>query len=81
MPSAKLTHQGGPAAQVGGQDKILHRFGNAWLIKKSDGRHELVGGNENNFTEAKEWVSLFAHEIVFKRSLRCQRMGIQNFTK
>jgi hypothetical protein len=46
---------------------ILNRFGNAWLIKRADGKHELVGGNASDFTEAKEWVSLFAHEIVFNR--------------
>jgi len=47
--------------------KILNRFGNAWLIKRVDGKHELVGGSEGDFTEAKEWVSLFAHEVVFSR--------------
>jgi hypothetical protein len=50
----------------GGQ--ILKCFGNSRLIRRSDGKHELVGGNENNFTETKEWVSLFAHEVVFTRS-------------
>jgi hypothetical protein len=49
--------------------KILNHFGKARLIKWADGKHELVGGSESNFTEAKEWVSLFAHEIVFERSL------------
>jgi hypothetical protein len=68
MPSTNLKHEGDPAAQAGDQDKIVHRFGNAWLIRRSDGTHELMGGNENNFAEAREWVSLFAHEIVFKRS-------------
>jgi hypothetical protein len=50
--------------------RILNRFGNAWLIKRADGKHELVGGNEGDYTEAKEWVSLFAHEVVFSRPLK-----------
>ena len=50
--------------------KIVNRFGNALLIKQSDGKHELVGGTDRDFTEAKEWVSLFAHEIVFSRLRR-----------
>ena len=55
--------------------RILNRFGNAWLIKRADGKHELVGGNENDFTQTKEWVSLFAHEIVFNR-LRVNRRPV-----
>jgi hypothetical protein len=55
--------------------QILKCFGNARLIKRPDGKHELVGGNENNFTEAREWVSLFAHEIVFTRSRRYQHLS------
>jgi hypothetical protein len=47
-------------------DGILH-FGNASLIKREDGKHELVGGDAEDYTQAKEWVSLFAHEIVFSR--------------
>jgi hypothetical protein len=44
--------------------------GNAWLIKRTDGKHELVGGNAGDFTEAKEWVSLFAHDVVFSRPVK-----------
>ena len=51
----------------------LNHFGKAWLIKRADGKHELVGGNAGDFTEAKEWVSLFAHEIVFSRPLKRQK--------
>jgi hypothetical protein len=56
--------------------RILNRFGNAWLIKRADGKHELVGGNESDFTQTKEWVSLFAHEIVFNR-LRVNRRPVE----
>lgn len=46
---------------------IINRFGNAWLIRGANGKHALVGGGIWDFTEAKEWVSLFAHDIVFIR--------------
>ena len=49
---------------------IINRFGNAWLIRGSDGKTALVGGNASDFTEAKEWVSLFAHEVVFSRPVK-----------
>jgi hypothetical protein len=50
--------------------KIINHFGNALLVKRADGKHELVGGSDGDYTDAKEWVSLFAHEIVFKRSVK-----------
>ena len=50
--------------------RILLRFGRARLIRGEDGKYELVGGSEGDYTEAKEWVSLFAHEIVFSRPMK-----------
>jgi hypothetical protein len=50
--------------------KIINRFGRALLVQRSDGKHELVGGSDGDYTAAKEWVSLFAHEIVFTRSVK-----------
>jgi hypothetical protein len=49
--------------------RILNRFGKAWLIKRANGKHELVGGTADDCTEAKEWASLSAHEIVFTQSV------------
>jgi hypothetical protein len=49
--------------------RILNRFGKAWLIKRANRKHELVGGTADDCTEAKEWASLSAHEIVFTRSV------------
>jgi hypothetical protein len=40
--------------------KILNRFGRARLIKRADGKNVLAGGSDRDYTEAKEWVSLFA---------------------
>ncbi len=34
------------------------------LVKKLDGKIELIGGSAENRTEAKEWISLFLHEAV-----------------
>jgi hypothetical protein len=50
--------------------KIINHFGNALLVQRTDGKHELVGGSDGDYTAAKEWVSLFAHEIVFTRSVK-----------
>jgi hypothetical protein len=49
---------------------IINRFGNAWLVRGSNGKTALVGGTTNDFTEAKEWVSLFAHDVVFSRQVK-----------
>jgi hypothetical protein len=53
--------------------KIINRFGSALLVQRTDGKHELVGGSAGDYTAAKEWVSLFAHEIVFHRSVKRRR--------
>jgi hypothetical protein len=58
---------------INNKARILNRFGSGWLVKRADGKHELVGGSAGDFTEAKEWVSLFAHEIVFSRPLKRQQ--------
>jgi hypothetical protein len=49
---------------------IINRFGNAWLIRGADGKNALVGGTDRDFTEAKEWASLFAHDVVFSRPVK-----------
>jgi hypothetical protein len=45
---------------------LIRRFGGARLVRHRNGEHELVGGNDGDRTAAYEWVSLFAHEIVFR---------------
>lgn len=44
---------------------IIQQFGQARLIRHRNGQHVLVGGSTADRTAAFEWVSLFAHEIVF----------------
>jgi len=36
--------------------KVINRFGSAWLIRRANGRHELIGGTDGDFTAAKEWA-------------------------
>ena len=50
--------------------KIIQRFGQATLVRYRNGQHELIGGNTGDRTAAFEWVSLFAHEIVFTHFYR-----------
>ena len=45
--------------------EVVRQFGDALLIRNSNGQHELIGGTNADRTAAFEWVSLFAHEIVF----------------
>jgi hypothetical protein len=56
--------------------KIINRFGNALLVQHTGRKNELVGGSDGDYTAAKEWASLFAHEIVFTWSVkRWQQRG------
>ena len=43
----------------------IARFGPARLVRRQDGRHELIGGTEEHRAAAHEWCSLFAPEVVF----------------
>jgi hypothetical protein len=51
--------------------RVIQEFGGAKLVRRPNGKHELVGGSMADLMAANEWVSLFAHEIVFSRSI-CQ---------
>ncbi|MEJ0091321.1 MAG: hypothetical protein WDM80_16445 [Limisphaerales bacterium] len=45
--------------------QFVRQFGQAKLIKLPNGQHELIGGTDADRIAAFEWVSVFAHEIVF----------------
>jgi hypothetical protein len=45
--------------------RVIQQFGSAKLVKHRNGQHELIGGTSADRANAFEWVSLFAHEIVF----------------
>lgn len=48
------------------QDKgeTIATFGNARLVKKLDGKYELIGGSRDDRRAAREWCSLFLHEAA-----------------
>lgn len=45
--------------------QLVRQFGEASLVRLSNGQHEFIGGIDVDRTAAFEWTSLFAHEIVF----------------
>ena len=45
--------------------RVVQQFGEARLVKHRNGQHELIGGTSTDRAEAFDWVSLFAHEVVF----------------
>jgi len=47
------------------QPETVAVFGRARLVKRIDGRHELIGGSRADHFTAREWCSLFHHELVF----------------
>ena len=54
------------------QDNLIANFGGARLMRKFNGACYLIGGNDADRADAKEWVSMFMHEasISFPRRRR-----------
>lgn len=50
--------------------RVIRRFGQAQLVRFSNGQHELIGGTAGDRAAAFEWASVFAHGVVFPP---CQR--------
>jgi hypothetical protein len=44
--------------------EIVARFGEATLVRRSNGQYELVGGRKEDHFNAREWASLFMHEAI-----------------
>ena len=44
--------------------ETLATFGGARLIKEADGKIRLLGGSRDDRAAAREWSSLFMHEVV-----------------
>lgn len=55
-------------AMGGGRDRrvreVLAVFGRAELVRMHGGGHALLGGTPNDRTRAREWISLFGHDVV-----------------
>ncbi|GEM_PF-6533180 len=49
-------------------ETIVTRFGNAALIKQRRGGWLLRGGSRSDRIEAREWISLFMHEVVVRET-------------
>ena len=43
-------------------------FGKARLVTDATGRVELLGGSPTDRAEAQEWMSLFLHDAVLRKS-------------
>jgi hypothetical protein len=55
----RLKHQIGTK-----RERLITTFGQARLVYLPDGSAELRGGQAEDRTTAKEWISLFMHEVV-----------------
>ncbi len=51
-------------------NRVALHFGEAKLIRVANSRYELIGGTTSDLVAAKEWISLFAHEMVLSHSRR-----------
>lgn len=58
--------------------KLIRQFGKAKLVKLPNGQHELIGGSDADRGAAFEWVSLFAHEIVFTHFHRESKSAVSH---
>ena len=47
-------------------ETTVARFGSARLVKTQEGHYELRGGSKSDSLEAREWVSIFMHEVVIR---------------
>ena len=52
------------------EGEVLAYFGQARLLKRLDGKLELVGGTEEDRTSAREWISMFFHEALLREEPR-----------
>ncbi len=46
------------------QGEVIASFGQARLVKYLDGKYELRGGSREDRLAAKEWISMFCHNVV-----------------
>lgn len=47
------------------QNEVMAHFGKAKIVKTRDNNYKLVGGSEEDRSDAMDWVALFCPEIVF----------------
>ncbi len=51
---------------LGSKDEgaVIAEFGEAKLMKFLNGKYELRGGSKDDRLAAREWISMFCHEVV-----------------
>jgi len=54
-------------------DELIATFGDARLVRHLNGRHELLSGTPDDLAAAREWCSLFAHDLVFSSTSKWLR--------
>jgi hypothetical protein len=52
------------STKTNARPQVLASFGRANLVRITGSNYELRGASEDEFTAAKEWISLFLHEAV-----------------
>ncbi len=57
-------------------DSTVIRFGDAELILRDNGRHELIGGSRSDHIAAREYISFFLHEVVVNSPIRGTELGL-----
>ena len=57
-------------------DSTVIRFGDAALILRENGRHELIGGSRSDQVAAREYISFFLHEVVVNSPIRGTALGL-----
>jgi hypothetical protein len=48
------------------EGEVIASFGRAQLVKYLDGKYELRGGSKEDRLAAKEWISMFCHNVVVR---------------
>jgi hypothetical protein len=48
------------------EGEVIAAFGQAQLVRYLDGKCELRSGSKDNRLAAKEWISLFWHDLVVR---------------
>ncbi len=48
------------------EGEVIAGFGQAELVNYLDGKYEVRGGSAEDHAAAKEWISMFMHDVVIK---------------
>ena len=56
------------------EPELLTTFGGAQLVQQLNGRVKLLGGSPDDHQAAREWCSLFMHDLVFSSEAHPSRV-------